>query len=329
MKYLRCKLIFFRAQFNLLTSLAKSIRPELRKSILDSSLTPAQVALLTPADLASAERLEEIQQARQTALQQTVKAREDVVAAVRLGRDGFERVEDQHEKELRMLAKQEEAARVKEQRRESMVSHDEGDQSMDSPSVTRQLEADDVNETSPIAVQPPFHKRSESLDTAAVISPSKALFALTSAWGGEKADSEALPLSYEGDQTTMDLSDIVVENDMEGSLHEDSEVVPAAPSEMKIFEAKPVVWTGGVGRLYYFSRSCAYLGALRSATPLLTLLLSRRFLRDSYPADRLSRHHLLTGRQCSPTTPSPSPDGSRRRTLSNTSPTAGSVRPRS
>jgi len=216
------------------SSLSRSLRPELRASILDHTLSPAQVAVLTPAELASAERLQEIERAKQAVLQQTVKSRGDVeVAAVRLGRDGFEKVEDRHEKEMKMLAIQEEAARVTEKRRESMVSHEETVE--DSPRMTRERESD---ERSPVM---PLHKRSESLDTAQ--SPTKRTFALTSAWGEAKEEEDA-PLLYEGDQSALDLSDIAAEP-------EEAEFVPdvveeVVPSEMELFEAKPTVWSGGV-----------------------------------------------------------------------------------
>jgi len=202
------------------SSLSRSLRPELRASILDHTLSPAQVAVLTPAELASAERLEEIERAKQAVLQQTVKSRGDVeVAAVRLGRDGFEKVEDRHEKEMKMLAIQ--------------VSHEETVE--DSPRMTRERESD---ERSPVM---PLHKRSESLDTAQ--SPTKRTFALTSAWGEAKEEEDA-PLLYEGDQSALDLSDIAAEP-------EEAEFVPdvveeVVPSEMELFEAKPTVWSGGV-----------------------------------------------------------------------------------
>ena len=201
---------------------------------------PSQVAVLTPADLASAERLEEIERAKQAVLQQTVKSRGDVeVAAVRLGRDGFEKVEDRHEKEMKVLAQQEEAARTKEQRRESLMSQEERVEG--SPRVTRDREPDE--KTSPVTM---LHKRSESMDTAVMQSPTKPAFALTSAWGSAK-EREAAVLSYEGDQTALDLSDIVAEPEEE-QLVEPDIVESKEPSQMELFEAKSIVWSGGVSR---------------------------------------------------------------------------------
>ena len=196
--------------------------------------------MLTPADLASAERLEEIQRAKQTVLQQTVKSRGDVeVAAVRLGRDGFEKVEDRHEKEMKVLAQQEEAARTKEQRRQSLMSQEERVEV--SPRVTREREPDE--KSSPVTM---LHKRSESLDTAVMQSPTKPAFALTSAWGIAK-QKEDVVLSYEGDQMALDLSDIVAEPEEE-QLVEPDKVEKKEPSEMELFEAKSIVWSGGVSR---------------------------------------------------------------------------------
>ena len=125
-----------RAQFNLLSSsLSKSLRPELRSTILDRSLTPAQVAVLTPADLASAERREEIEAAKQAVLQQHVKSKEDQTSAIRLGRDGLERAEDLREKEMKALAAAEEVAREKEKRRESLVSQSAGIEGVDNDEI--------------------------------------------------------------------------------------------------------------------------------------------------------------------------------------------------
>lgn len=221
-----------RAQFNLLSSsLSRSIRPELRASILDRTLSPAQVAVLSPVDFASAARLQEIEKAKQAVMQQTVKSRGDVeIAAVRLGRDGFEKVEDRHEKEMRVLAQQEEAARTSEKRRESMdVSKVETVE--ESPKMTRE-----PDERPPVPVTL-LHKRSESQDTA-MQSPTKHTFAITSAWGDAKREEEAV-VSYEGDQEALDLSDIVADPE------DEVEFVPE-PSEMEVFEAKPAVWSGGV-----------------------------------------------------------------------------------
>lgn len=225
-----------RAQFNLLSSsLSRSIRPELRGSILNRSLTASQVALLTPGDLASAERLEEIEKAKQAALQQTVKSRSDMeVGAIRLGRDGFEKVEDRHEKEMRALAQQEEAARTSEKRRESIAAQVETKEEL--PRVTCE-----PDEGPPVSV---LHKRSESMDT--LHSPTKQSFSLTSAWGDAKRDEEP-SMVYEADQSALDLSDIVAEPEVV-DLVPPEEVLeePEGPSEIEMFEKRPVVWSGGV-----------------------------------------------------------------------------------
>lgn len=201
-----------RTQYNLLDRSLPKARPDLLASIRSKTLSPAQVAVLTSADLASAERLEELEKAKQAALQQTVKSRDDLTGVVRLGRDGFEKVEDAREKEMGALAKQEEAARAEVVRKESIVTE----------------EPVSEVEVSSIPVSTPMPKRSESIDEQ------KSNFAMTSAWSGDLDHAEPLQISLE-DQTALDLSDLVEE-----------EVVETPLVEEKI--TKPVVWSGPVSR---------------------------------------------------------------------------------
>ena len=200
-----------------------------------------QVANLTPAELASAARLEEIEKAKQAVLQQTVKSRGDVeVAAVRLGRDGFEKVEDRHEKEMKMLAQQEEEARESEKRRESMKLEE---------SIEESPRVREPDEKPLVTV---LHRRSESIDTAAMQSPTKHTFALKSAWGEAKRE-EDVPVTYEGDQSALDLSDIVAEQEEQEEIVSPEVAESAGPTETEVFEAKSVVWSGGVS--YGFTRA--------------------------------------------------------------------------
>ncbi|WWD19324.1 hypothetical protein CI109_103782 [Kwoniella shandongensis] len=201
--------------------MTKGLRASLSESIINGSLTPSQVAVLTSADLASEEQLAAMERAKQAVLEQHVRAKEDVTT-IRLGRDGFEKVEDTHEKEMKLLAAQEEAARVRraeEARRESPVSE-----------VPQSPVVPDVPRMTP--------KRSESIDV--VGSPANQ-FAMKSAWGEEKADDahEEAMFGAGGDQE-LDLSDIVQGDDVIDDLLEEK-LLDESPGEMDIFEAKPVI----------------------------------------------------------------------------------------
>jgi hypothetical protein len=169
--------------------------------------------VLTSADLASQERLEELERAKQASLQQTVRGK-DESAAIRLGRDGFEKVEDVHEKELRLLAAQEEAARMRErQRAEEAARRD---------SIEAERKVSEPQNVTPVHVKTPI--------IPSVESPSKPV--ITSAWGQELKEEE---VSYDQDQT-LDLSDIVAEPE-----EQEAELEPEpAP------EPEPPVWTGAV-----------------------------------------------------------------------------------
>lgn len=208
-----------RTQFNLLDKSLPNARPDLLESIRSGALPAAKVALLTSADLASAERLEELEKAKQAALAQTVKSREDMTGVVRLGRDGFEKVEDAREKEMVLLARQEEAARAEAERRR------EAKQEEVVPEVAVATEKREI----PMP-------RSESLDEV----PN---FAITSAWTGPN-EGEAMQFSLE-DQTALDLSDLIeVEPEVEPVVLEEPEPEPEVRAPA--LHAKPVVWSGQV-----------------------------------------------------------------------------------
>ena len=192
-----------------------------------------------------------MEKAKQAVLQQTVKSREDV-ATIRLGRDGFEKVEDVREKEMRMLQQQEETARTraedeakrkaemdaaKQERRESM---DATGESPRPPSVSR-MESDlhahtTRTDRSPSVTQKPFApRRSESMDTTSPLNSVK------SAWtGGAKAD-ESVPMTFGFEEQILDLSDLAPEPQAE----EIGDAVMIGDSPAKAAPAAPV-WTGPV-----------------------------------------------------------------------------------
>ena len=186
-------------------------------------------------------------------LEQTVKQK-DQQGAIRLGRDGFEQVEDFRERDMGVLQRQEQAARKEAARRESWNENENAGSpgvpespfgGRESASATPQLER--VQSSSQSQPQSPVVKR-ESVDirpTPTPIpvakSPIKSNFGLTSAWGGAD-DSEAQSLSLSmGDQSTLDLSDLVQEPEVDITMD-----LVESPVKKEVLEDEPVVWSGGV-----------------------------------------------------------------------------------
>lgn len=213
---------------------------------------------MTSADLASAERLEELEKAKRVALEQTVKQRDDI-GTIRMGRDGFEKVEDSRERELVALARQEQAARKEAERRESLVGAEEENASAEFPvSESPMIKRDSVSVTSHIErkassslPQSPVVKR-ESVDIPIPArSPIKSNFGLTSAWSaGNNEAGERQSLSL-GDQTVLDLSDIVADEPDEDEgvkmdLDTEDVEVEESKTEVEKIDVKPVVWSGSV-----------------------------------------------------------------------------------
>jgi hypothetical protein len=254
----------------LTSSLAKSLRPELRDSIVNLTLSPAQVAVLTPIELASEERAKEIEAAKQAVLQQTVKSREEGPADIRLGRDGLERAEDFREKEMKALQAAEDAAREREKRRESLVSQggEEGSE------VPKGENAEGQGQNPAQQSMGMMHRRSESTDIVSrpalvaqesersesgVKAPTKNTqsptptparqFSLASAWGCKDKETAGLDvgdveMAFGEDQNQVDLSDIVVEgfeDEVDFGVKNDEESRPEDP-----LLARPIVWRGGV-----------------------------------------------------------------------------------
>ena len=236
-----------RTQFTLLDRSLPKARAELLDEIKSFKIDATKVALLTSADLASAERLEELERAKRAALEQTVKQKPDQTS-VRLGRDGFEQVEDFRERDMGVLARQEQAARKEAERRESLNAETPDSPTVpaspfgggESASATPQLERVQSNNQSQAQSQSPIVKR-ESVDVRPAKSPIKSNFGLVSAWSGGVDDSEHQSLSL-GDQSALDLSDIVAEPEVDTVMDLDEGV---SVKEEVVLE-KPVVWTGGV-----------------------------------------------------------------------------------
>ena len=256
-----------RTQFTLLDRSLPKARPELLEEITSFKIDASKVALLNSADLATAERLEELERAKRTMLEQTVKQK-DNQGAIRLGRDGFEQVEDFRERDMGLLARQEQAARKEAARRESWNLNEEGGSPVvpdspfgrrDSASATPQMDRVQANTQS--QPQSPVVKR-ESVDirptptpvpasVPVTKSPIKSNFGLTSAWGGAD-DSEAQSLSLSlGDQSALDLSDIVQEPEVDIAME-----VEEIPVKREILEDKPVVWSGGVRPFHQLRKIC-------------------------------------------------------------------------
>nr|XP_019044990.1 hypothetical protein I302_06906 [Kwoniella bestiolae CBS 10118]OCF23920.1 hypothetical protein I302_06906 [Kwoniella bestiolae CBS 10118] len=233
----------YKTQFNLLSSsIARGLRQDLIQSITSHTLTPLQIATLTSADLASDEQLAAIQRAKQSVLEQHVKSKSDLEpsSSIRLGRDGFEKVENVHEKEMSLIAQQEESARLKveeEKRKELEMANNPNPEPAHSP-VTKD--------------QPKFkmnHRKSESIDAALPSPLRQSSFAnVSSAWNSN-VDNEPGAHKEEVsnvDQSNLDLSDIVgdIEMELDDILVEQPKEVEK--SEMEVFESKEIVWSGGI-----------------------------------------------------------------------------------
>jgi hypothetical protein len=248
-----------RTQFTLLDRSLPKARPELLDDIKSFKIDATKVALLNSADLASAERLEELERAKKAMLEQTVKQKDDQ-GAIRLGRDGFEQVEDFRERDMGVLAKQEQAARKEAARRESWNENENvgspgvpespfGGGRRESASATPQLERVQSNSQpqSPVVKRESVDIRPTPTPVPVVKSPIKSNFGLTSAWGGAD-DSEAQSLSLSmGDQSTLDLSDLVQEPEVDISMD-----LVESPVKKEALEDKPVVWSGGVSHVILY-----------------------------------------------------------------------------
>ena len=191
-------------------------------------------------------------------LEQTVKQK-DQQGAIRLGRDGFEQVEDFRERDMGVLQRQEQAARKEAARRESWNENENAGSpgvpespfgGRESASATPQLER--VQSNSQSQPQSPVVKR-ESVDirptptpVTVAKSPIKSNFGLTSAWGGaDDSETQSLSLSM-GDQSTLDLSDLVQEPEVDITMD-----LVESPVKKESLEHRPVVWSGGVSHTLY------------------------------------------------------------------------------
>jgi hypothetical protein len=224
-------------------------------------MTPSQIAVLTPSDVASAQRLEEIERAKQAVLEQHVKSTADSgnASGIRLGRDGFERVEDRREVELTSWRRVEEAAREKDRRESLNASADLGG-SQEQGEIEEDVGGPPNQSLPPTPGISQFpklsHKRSESTEIlpvpVAAASPVKSTFALTSAWGGaggEGLDVKAMDFAY-GEDQVVDLSDIpILVEDIVQDEPVETETKLEMKDEVAEFLTRPIVWSGGVSVL--------------------------------------------------------------------------------
>ena len=261
-----------RGQFSLLNqSLNADLRGDTLSAILNRTLKPAQVANLTNVELASSARLAQLEAAKQERLASIVKPKEEQAATIRMGRDGLERAEDTREKEMGALRHAEEAQRARElerERRESMMT-DEGSGPAESPRVAQDqtpVPQSPAIATPRSATRPdtfrkpsgggPLSPRKSVSESPTIPPPTgpQRQFSLSSAWGkgpeAEGGDAPGAGLGIgNGDQSTLDLSDIVMEPVEEDDLVSSDIVDDSGKTEMEIFEALPVVWSGGVSIL--------------------------------------------------------------------------------
>lgn len=210
------------------------------------------MAQLTSVDLASLERIKELEAAKHAVLAQTVKSKEDGPAAIRLGRDGLERAEDNREKEMKAIQAAEEMARDREERRLSLIDSPTpgplAETGAESASVSvGQHDSDLKNATrAEIAPVPTVTAGSPvTRSSVPVESPLKPRVSISSAWGaaGDAGRREEETVVVVADQNQIDLSDMDFGNVDEVDFA--SEDVAKAENE----QVKPIVWSGVVSRL--------------------------------------------------------------------------------
>ncbi|ORX38275.1 hypothetical protein BD324DRAFT_346512 [Kockovaella imperatae] len=264
----------YKGQFTLLNqSLNVDLRQDTLASILNRTISPAQVANLTNVELASSARLAELEAAKQERLASIVKSSKDQAATIRLGRDGLERAEDAREKEMSALRAAEEAQRAKEreaQRRREMEESggtigelgavplpDKAAESQ-SPTVATPKSGPRPSASSVSGAPPtgllPSPRKSVSESPKVPVQPQRQ-FSLSSAWGGaggvrtEEDGGIGLGMGG-GDQSQLDLSDIAVEvvddDDDLGLVGNIGEGGSRQKSEIELFNAKPVIWSGAI-----------------------------------------------------------------------------------
>lgn len=242
------------------------------------------MAYLTSADLASAERLEELEKAKRAALEQTVKQRDDVSGAIRMGRDGFEKVEDSRERELVALAQQEQAARKEAERRTSMgaaATAAEGVEEGQTPEAAAAISGSPFNRRESMSATPQIERKassslpqspvvkreSVSVDVPTTKLPVKTNFGLTSAWSSDAHEPSSGGVGEQqhdlslGDQTVLDLSDIVADEpeeldnkdesgeEVKMDLDEEEDQGKLQEAQTTKVEPKPVAWRGSVSSL--------------------------------------------------------------------------------
>lgn len=209
-------------------------------------MPPAKLALLNSEQLASAEQLEVINKAKQEALRQTVKIKDDMTGEVRIGRDGFERAEDRRETEMSEIARLEEAQR----RRESGVA----EPAPVPPSPVRRESVEVA--ASPLATsgspatatqspKSPILRRKSSAN----LPPRAPAVSLQSAWGSNIEEEVKEAIDFDDEDQKIDLSDIVpdaVDEDEEDHLLEDDMNIDEEKTALQVFLEKPAGWTGGL-----------------------------------------------------------------------------------
>jgi hypothetical protein len=248
----------YKAQFNLVHSALSraDLRPDLRAAIVDGSLPPARVALLSGTDLATEAQLAVIQAADKESLRQTVKIKEKEEHFI-AGRDGVERVEEDKGEEDEGEGEGEGAGQ--ERARDSATpaspvarrvsfAHHESFGSFGSPSASTTRAS--VGPASPSASTTPqlpgLHQRSSS-NTTTFLSPARPTVELNSAWAarGTASPEPAADLDLDlEDEQDIDLSHIVAE-DVDYAALDDDAPKSAVPSDRASeFFARPVLWRG-------------------------------------------------------------------------------------
>lgn len=228
----------YKAQFTLLNSSLPKTRAAVKAAIVDGSTPPTKVALLSAEDLATEEQLAELEAQRAESLRQAVRI-EPEYNAVRIGRDGFEEVEQE---------KNDDDIDVEERKEDEFAPKTPVEERRTRGTATPEPPMTAVEST-----RSPFARRRSSLSTPLSPVARRASFSqapvspiahrpsveFASAWGTSAKVTEEYDM--EQDQDAVDLSDLAT-----SEVNYDDGLDGPAADPMADFLARPVVWSGGV-----------------------------------------------------------------------------------
>ncbi|KLT46423.1 hypothetical protein CC85DRAFT_281514, partial [Cutaneotrichosporon oleaginosum] len=227
----------YKAQFTLLNSSLPKTRAEVKNAIVDGATPPSKVALMTAEDLATEEQLAELMAQRAESLRQAVRI-EPEYNSVRIGRDGFEEVENEKDDDDRAEDRKDVVVDIApttpvEERRRGTATPEppKGSETPRSPLARRRSSF-----STPLS---PIARRASFSQSGSPVVTHRPSVEFTSAWGTSSKVTEDYIM--EQDQDQIDLSDLATG---EAEVTYDDEL--DGPDVMAEFLQRPVVWSGGI-----------------------------------------------------------------------------------